>query len=94
MLDAHKLMAEALVMMREAETKLSKVNKRISAECNLASTHIRAEWMHHSREPAWLHQKLDDILEKQDLEHDVFINQMQSKSDKKLDRVRHDMFAI
>ena len=40
MSDAHKLMAEALVMMREAEIKCSKVVECISADNNLAATCI------------------------------------------------------
>jgi hypothetical protein len=40
MYDACKLMAEALVMMREAEIKCSKVVECISADNNLAATCI------------------------------------------------------
>ena len=81
-------------MMREAKIKFSKVNEHISAERNLASTRICAERMHYSRESARLRQKLEDRLDKQNRAQDASINQMQSKSDKKLNRVRRDMFAI
>jgi hypothetical protein len=43
MSDARKLMAEALVMMREVEIKCSKINAHITAEQNLATTRICAE---------------------------------------------------
>ena len=61
---------------------------------NFATTCIRAERMHRSRESARLQQKLEDRLEKQNREQDASINQMQFISDMKLDKVRHAMFAI
>ena len=66
--EACKLMTDALVMVREAEVKCSKVDERITVERNLAKTHIRAERMHHSRESARLQQKLEDRLDKQNCE--------------------------
>ncbi len=75
MSDGCKLTADAFVMMREAGIKCSKVIERITAECNLATTCIRTERMHHSRESAKLQQKLEDRLDKQNHEQDASINQ-------------------
>ncbi len=41
-----------------------------------------------------MQQKQEDRLDKQNREQDASINQMQPISDMKLDKVRHDMFAI
>jgi hypothetical protein len=79
---------------REAEIKYSKVNERIITQRNLATTCIRAERMHHSKESVRILQKLEDRLDKQNHEQDASINQMQPISDMKLDKVRHDMFPI
>jgi hypothetical protein len=49
--------------------------------------------MLHSRESPRLQQKLEDRLDKQNREQDASINQIPI-SDMKLDKVRHDMFAI
>ena len=71
---------------REAEIKYSKVNERIITQRNLATTCIRAERMHHSKESVRILQKLEDRLDKQNHEQDASINQMQPISDMKLDR--------
>jgi hypothetical protein len=94
MSDARKLTVEALVMMREAEIKCSKVDECITAEHNLATTCIHAERMHHSKESVRLQQKLEDRLDKQNCEQDASINQMRPISGMKLHKVRHDMFVI
>ncbi len=72
----------------------SKVNERIATEHNLATTCIRAERMHHSKEFVRLLQKLEGRLDKQSHEQDASINQMRPISDLKLDKMRHAMFAI
>ncbi len=94
MIEACVLTRKALGMIREANIKCADAKEQIITKQTCATARIHAVRDLHSMEKARWQQKLGDKLNKVDEEQDALIKQIQTKSDKKFERLRCDMLPI
>jgi hypothetical protein len=81
-------------MMSEANKMYYNVQEQIITERNCASARLCEERAHHSRESDRLQQKQAATNEKLNQEQASFINELQSKSNKKYHKVREDAATV
>ncbi len=94
MVEVRRLSAEALDMMSKANKKYDCVEERVIKERNCASDQLRQERAHHSRESARLKQKLTTMIDKLHRDQESSMKVVQSKSNKKYEKVRQDVEEV
>jgi hypothetical protein len=94
MVEVRRLSAKALDMMPKANKRYNCVEERVIKERNHASDQLRQESAHHSSESARLKQKLETTIDKLHREQESSMKVVQSKSNKKYEKVRQDVEAV
>ena len=94
MVEARHLSAEALEMMSKANDMCYEAEAKIIAERNRASARLREERAHHSRESVRCRQKQVAAIDKLHQEQASLVEEIQSKSKKKLCKIFFHLFAF